>query len=290
MKRVSQLWNWLPTFRAAGETELLSRAGDDLGVSTSAVSRTVRLLEEDLGVPLFERLGRSVRLNAAGLAFLNATRNAMRVVDEAISEVHGNPSRGVVRIACDEPFATLFLLPVLPGLHRAHPGLLPHITSSAGHDLATLLRKGDIDVAVSAHETAAHGLESHFLGLVPSSFYIGPNHPLYRARSITHDALDRCTRAVLGRDAARGELTLDAQIGLVVDDLSALAAAVHGGEYLALLPDAVAACQPALRRVQQNARAPLNAFVARRERLSVRTRADLVIDAMLDHVRSHSSG
>lgn len=127
MKRVAQLWNWLPTFRAAGETELLSQAGEDLGVSTSAVSRAVRLLEQDLGVPLFERFGRSVRLNEAGQEFLNATRNAMRVMDEAIAQAKGNRTRGTVRIAAGEPHVSLFLIPALPLVQRTHPGVLPHV-------------------------------------------------------------------------------------------------------------------------------------------------------------------
>jgi DNA-binding transcriptional LysR family regulator len=229
-------------------------------------------------------MGRSVRLNEAGHEFLNAARNAMRVMDEAIAEVQGNRSRGLVRIACDEPFASLFLLPVLPALQRAHPGILPSVMTTAGLDLPALLRKGDVDVAVSPRDMMAPGLESDFLGLVPSSHYVGPGHPLYQARSVTRNALERCPEAVLGRDLAQSEPAVGAQVTLVVEDLSVLLAAVHSGEYRAVLPDAVAQRLPGLRRVQENARAPLNAFVARRERLSVRTRADLVIDAMLQRV------
>jgi DNA-binding transcriptional LysR family regulator len=283
MKRVAQLWNWLPTFRAAGETELLSQAGQDLGLSTSAVSRTVRLLEEDLGVPLFERQGRSVRLNDAGQRLLDATRNAMRIVDEAIVETNSMQSRGLLRIACDEPLLTQFLLPVLPPLRRAHPALLPHVTPSEGRDLSTLLRKGDIDVALSSREHVGPGLQSHLLGVVSSSYYVGPGHPLYRGRAPTAKALDEYPRAVLRRDAPQSAATVDPAVTLVVEQLGALLAAAHGGAYVALLPDALARRQPSLRRLRPDTRAPANAFVVQRERLSVRTQADVLVAALVEH-------
>jgi DNA-binding transcriptional LysR family regulator len=284
MKRVSQLWNWLPTFRAAGETQRLSSAGDDLGVSTSAVSRAVRLLEQDLGHPLFERVGRSVRLNDAGQELLNGVRNAMRVIDEAIIAVEGNKFRGTVRIACDEPFASLFVLPVLPSLLKEHPVLVPHISHASTVELSTLLRKGDIDVAVSPLDMGAAGLETHALGSVGLSYYLGPRHPSYRQKSISAAELAGCTKAALAstQKGAWAGFSSQERLGLVAEDVSILISAALEGSYVVLLPDPLAQRYPTLRRVGATPRT-VDVFVARRERLGVPTRSDYVIDAMLRH-------
>jgi DNA-binding transcriptional LysR family regulator len=62
VRRLRELWGWLPSFRAAAETEHLPTASELLHVSASSISRTVRLLEQQLGVDLFERGGRSMTL------------------------------------------------------------------------------------------------------------------------------------------------------------------------------------------------------------------------------------
>jgi DNA-binding transcriptional LysR family regulator len=54
-RRVAQLWNWLPAFRGVAEHENPQRAASVLGVSASALSRTVKLLEDALGAEVFVR-------------------------------------------------------------------------------------------------------------------------------------------------------------------------------------------------------------------------------------------
>ncbi|MHC4078781.1 MAG: helix-turn-helix domain-containing protein, partial [Planctomycetota bacterium] len=67
LRRLAQLWNWLPAFRAVGETQHLPTASRALSVTAPALSRAVRLLERDVGQPLFRRIGRRIELNEAGV-------------------------------------------------------------------------------------------------------------------------------------------------------------------------------------------------------------------------------
>jgi DNA-binding transcriptional LysR family regulator len=99
MRNVSELWNWLPAFRAVAETEHLPTASKQLRVSASALSRSLRLLEEAVGSALFERAGRELQLNAAGHALLAATRDAMRMVDDGLAAVDDAQFRGPVLIS-----------------------------------------------------------------------------------------------------------------------------------------------------------------------------------------------
>ena len=55
--RVASVWNWLPVYRAVGELGGLRTAAEAIGVSASAVSRTLKLVEDHLGHELFDRNG-----------------------------------------------------------------------------------------------------------------------------------------------------------------------------------------------------------------------------------------
>lgn len=140
---------------------------------------------------------------------------------------------------------------------------------------------------ITAQELTAPGLTSHFLGVVSSGYYVGPGHPLHRARTVTRHAFESSPRAVSSEEAMRSGA--DAHpVALVVEELPALLAAAGSGQYLVLLPDAVGLRQPTLRRVRPDPRAPTNAFVAQRERLAVRTRADRVVEALLERAQTAS--
>ena len=63
--KAQQIWSWLPVFRVVAETQHLPTAAKRLHVSASALSRTIRLIEESLEQPLFVRTSRRILLNAA---------------------------------------------------------------------------------------------------------------------------------------------------------------------------------------------------------------------------------
>ena len=128
-KRLTSLWAWLPTFRAVAEEQHVSRAARQLGVSPSAVSRMLGLLEDDIGQPLFNRVGRRIQLNAAGEHLLSGVRSAMRLVDESLSLVAGSQFVGAVVVSSAEPVTRGFLLPALDELREAHPA--PKIVTGA---------------------------------------------------------------------------------------------------------------------------------------------------------------
>src|SRR5512139_2622761 len=74
----------LPTFRAVATLANLRAASEELHLTHSAVSQQIRLLEDQLGFPLFDRRGRRVVLNAAGAALLNAVEPALDQLDEGV--------------------------------------------------------------------------------------------------------------------------------------------------------------------------------------------------------------
>ena len=101
VQRLARLWSWLPAFRVVAETEHLPSAASALGTSPPGLSRMVKLLEHDLGEPLFARTAGRLRLNAAGELFLDHVRDAMRLLDDGLQTLRrqdaaGQPQAGLI--------------------------------------------------------------------------------------------------------------------------------------------------------------------------------------------------
>jgi LysR family glycine cleavage system transcriptional activator len=137
--------NAVRAFEAAARLGNLSAAAEELHVTHGAISKAVAQLEAWLGVQLFERPGRRVRLNPTGQAYQVALGEAFDLLDAATRRC-GEAGRSRILVINALPtFAMRWLLPRLPRFHRAHPGVeLRLVTSDA--PLAALA--SDFDVAI----------------------------------------------------------------------------------------------------------------------------------------------
>ena len=96
----------LRTFVAIAEVKNLTRAGERLGRTQSAVSLQLRRLEDRLGVTLFTRDPRRVVLTGEGEALLPQARQMLRLNDEILAGLRGDDLAGEVRLGAPEDFAT----------------------------------------------------------------------------------------------------------------------------------------------------------------------------------------
>lgn len=124
--------NTLPAFRAAAELQNLRAAADALHLTHSAISQQIRVLEEQLGFPLFERRGRRVVLNPAGEALLRAVQGAMAQLDDGVqaaaAAVCALEQR--LRVTVLPSFAQRWLLPRMHRWRQRHPDLALEIDVS----------------------------------------------------------------------------------------------------------------------------------------------------------------
>ena len=285
LRRVHRLWNWLPAFRAVAETEHLPTASEMLGVSPSALSRSIKLIEDDLGRDLFEREGRNLRLNESGRAFLEAVRDAMRRVHDGIGAVDETSIWGAVRVGAAGLLHAVHLPGLVASLRRNHPGVVARVITVDVDAETGLLLTGQVDVAFSSWGQRHEATELVRLGEAISSVWCGPGHPLYEAESPTEAELlahafvspvpDTHGRTGEGWPADRpreiGAQVQTMQLGL---DLCA------SGDLLAVLPDDLARRNPALRRfpVDFLPRSPL--FARKRKQIGPPGKAELIIDEM----------
>lgn len=128
----------MATFVAVAETKGFRAAGERLGVSHSAVSQTLRRLEERLGVPLVLRTTRSVHLTEAGERLYSSVRPALDEVRAAVAAVGelGEQPRGTLRVHTASAAQTLIGDPLLAGFLEEHPHVqLDLVVSDAPVDI-----------------------------------------------------------------------------------------------------------------------------------------------------------
>ncbi len=160
LRRIADLWNWLPAFRAVAETEHLHRAAEMLNTSAPALSRTIRLLEDSLDAPLFHRNGgRHLELTDLGRALAAATRDGLRRVDEALATTSPREKlTGPLRVSSEGRLTTTYLVAALARLRREHVELVPHLTCVVASDVVSQLLRGDLDVALVFQPTPHHDI------------------------------------------------------------------------------------------------------------------------------------
>ena len=281
--RLRSLWSWLPDFRAVAETEHLPSAGAALHVSASSLSRTIRLLEEDIGQPLFDRQGRALVLNAAGRELLQAVRRSMRDVDEVLGALGPGRLIGEVTVSVAGPLAPVFLLPALESLSQRHPELRAVVASVPGPSVNEALRVGRVDLALLEEPIPGDDIEIEALTEVSHALVCGATHPLARQRSLpaSLEAHSFVAPARLpdGRVPDRWPPDRPRRVGLFVNQMQVGIEACRTGRYLAVLPWPVAE-RAGLIRLPARGIPASTLHAARRPSLETRGRTEALLDAV----------
>ena len=115
--------NSLIAFEAAARTGSFTRAAEELQVSQPAVSHAMRLLEDDLGLPLFERRHKGVHTTDAGQHLLDQVSLGLTLIDQALREVRSMTHAQPVTLAVSTATATWWLLPRIARFKQLHPDI-----------------------------------------------------------------------------------------------------------------------------------------------------------------------
>ena len=157
----------LEAFEAAARHLSFTRAGDELALTQSAVSRQVAALEAFYGVPLFHRLHRALRLTDEGRLLQHTVGEVLRQLHQASTALRGEKQRKTVVVTTTAGFAGLWLIPRLAGFTASRPEVDVRISASP---VVVNLNRDGVDVAVrySTEEAAtAEGLRLFGDSFVP---------------------------------------------------------------------------------------------------------------------------
>ncbi len=150
----NQSLNNLLVFEAAARNGSFTRAAKDLGISQPAVSHAMRLLEADLGVPLFDRQHKGVQTTEAGQYLLEQVGMGLSLIEQALREVRSMQAHQVT-LAVSTATATWWLLPRIARFKQLHPNIeLRVITTDTDLDLAR--ERIDLAITLGADEFAQY--------------------------------------------------------------------------------------------------------------------------------------
>ncbi|MBB2796785.1 UNVERIFIED_ORG: DNA-binding transcriptional LysR family regulator [Rhizobium pisi] len=113
----------LATFEASARHGNFTLAAAELNVTTGAVSRQIKSIEQELGVPLFVRTGKGVMLTAPAEELYRALASGFARASEVFNSIKQGDSARNVTIACSEVFGSMWLIPRMPDFWRRFPDI-----------------------------------------------------------------------------------------------------------------------------------------------------------------------
>lgn len=169
----------LKYFLVIARREHFTQAAKELHVAQSSLSRTIGRLEAELGAPLFDRIGRQVRLNAFGQRFLGHVERACNELEEGKRELQAvlNPERGSLVLGF-LPTTGIKLLPsVLSSFRNVHPLIKFQLVQDSGINLLHQLRAGTMDCCIASLPAERQGLGWAELLRQEIFLAVPPKHP-----------------------------------------------------------------------------------------------------------------
>ncbi|TQR17955.1 LysR family transcriptional regulator [Psychrobacillus soli] len=155
-------YQWLKTFCVAAETLNFRKASEKLTVSQPSVTVHIRLLEEHLGIPLFERRNNRVSLSGAGKFFLPEAQQIVNSIENSVGKVQAF-AQGYRRnwsIAISPLMAETILPNVLRSFMKLHPDVEISIRIEESHNIEKLVEQGEVNIGVSALEAQRRNIQS----------------------------------------------------------------------------------------------------------------------------------
>ncbi|MED5018279.1 LysR family transcriptional regulator [Paenibacillus chibensis] len=170
----------LNTFRTVSSTLNFTRAAEVLNYVPSNVTMQIKALENELGVRLFDRLGKQLVLTTAGQRFLTHIQGVLDKLDEARSDIHDNENlSGTLTVSANEVICAYRLPAVFQRFRSQHPGVRLIFRSVPNQELKQTLFEGTADVVYMLDEPIrSSGLAVESLREETFCLFAAPDHPL----------------------------------------------------------------------------------------------------------------
>jgi LysR family glycine cleavage system transcriptional activator len=179
-------------FEAAARHLNFTRAADELFITQSAVSRQIKTLEDRLGVALFVRQAKGLRLTEAGAQLYHAVSSALRQVNEAMEGLSRRTRSSLVTVTSTLGFCALWLIPRLGQFNKLFPEVEVRIAAS---DRILNLDRERIDLSIrysplhSAPKTAAWLFDEQLMPVCSPALLAAPERPLSELKDLRHHTL-----------------------------------------------------------------------------------------------------
>ena len=183
----------LRVFAAVGKHLNFARAAEELSLSPPAVSMQVRELEEQVGMPLFDRTSRAVSLTTVGeyvLAHARRVLAAMRDAEDMVANLKG--LKGGVLDVVMVSTAKYFVPRMLALFRQDHPGIEIRLRVAHNRDaIVELMRQGEVELAIMGRPPTEWSTRAEPFALHPHVLVTAPGHPFTQMEQVPAQALSR---------------------------------------------------------------------------------------------------
>lgn len=176
----------LKAFAAVARQKSFTKAAVELGLTQSAISRSVRELEEEIDQRLFDRTTRQVELTDAGEHLSQRICHLIEEVEQTLRDSHGGakPCQGVVHIATDPVLSSMTLPSWLAGCREAWPAIGVALRDKAQDAVLHCVRSGEVDFGLAIDPVSCDELYCEPLCQDPYHAVLPAGHPLAAGESI----------------------------------------------------------------------------------------------------------
>ena len=236
----------LEIIRAIADSGSFTAAGEKLHVSQSAISRQILLLEEELGEPVFHRIGRRIRITPAGESLLQLSHRVFQDLTETVAGISDKREslKGTMRLVGGMTVCLYVFPSLLAEVRRVHPHLDLKITVGSAERSIAMLRSGAGDLGLltlpidTADLVSVPVLEEELLLITY------PSHPLAKKKTITPADLDGQDFVLFETGSATRRLfesffaseRIDAKIIMETENVEIIKAMVRNGLGISIIP------------------------------------------------------
>lgn len=176
-----------------------SRAAEHLRITQPAVSHQITTLEDELGVKLFQRTSKSVRLTQEGYLFLHYAGEILKLSRLSKARMKETQQEAITRlvIGCRNPAELRFLIPALERLRELRPEVLPILRMIPFDALENLLEEGDIHMMFSYQDAVPAKGKYRELVRCPAVCVCSEKHPLATHSALTVEQLRQAGRIAI---------------------------------------------------------------------------------------------
>ncbi|MED0587704.1 LysR family transcriptional regulator [Bacillus subtilis] len=180
-------WEQLEYFQTLARMQHVTKAAKSLSITQPALSRSIARLENHLGVPLFDRQGRSISLNQYGHIFLRRVQAMMKEYTEGKEEIQAllKPDQGVVSLGFLHTLGTTLVPDLIGSFQQEYPNIAFQLKQNHSYWLLERLKSGDLDLCLLASILPEDPIQWIKLWSEELFVFVPNDHPLASRESIT---------------------------------------------------------------------------------------------------------
>ncbi len=194
----------IQAFKTVAEFGSFTRAAERLKVAQPALSLSIRELERELDLRLFDRTTRRVELTGAGREFLQSADKLLADLDRAVRDARdlSEKKRGRVVIAAPPLLAAMIVPAAIAQFNAAFPGIDVGLVDARNDQILHRLRAGEADLAIGTFDDRADGIRREVLTQDALTLFCAPSSPFAKKRKVRWEDLHDQKLIMLTRDSS----------------------------------------------------------------------------------------